>query len=478
MSEFEFFFRGCMRHVPVSWGRLDGCVGRCLVKIHMTTKSLTSGPRHHFFGFHDVPCSDASGQNILVLETDVIDRPPIAGAQVDVGIVSADGGSFRKLASTTAFNFPQGSRQQWVGASQTFTYICRVDEGWGATLMDLSGEVLSRFDSAIYAVAPSGRQAVCLNFSRLHRLGGYGYVGFEDKYASDSASGSDGISILDLASGKSELLVGLADIAKFGASAPDSLGRHYVTHVVYSPDGSKLAFLHRYWLPDGGLNTRLMTISIDGSGISMHAEGYLSHFDWLSNEEIMIWGRPQSAVDSMRSATGLKASVVIPMLTVARKLKRALWPKGVHLGGGQSYLRISLKNGHVGSVGPNQLKMDGHPMVNGSNRDYLVTDTYPNTDGIRDLMIYRLSTHERFDLGRYKMLDQQPDMSALEAARFGFDPYVLKRFEPAEFAFTRSGLHCDLHPRWLGDYRKVVFDSIHEGHRQVYITDVSTLLEA
>ena len=443
------------------------------------SECLTTGPKHHFFGFHDVPCSDAIAQNILVLETDIIDRPPIAGAHVDLGVVPVAGGPFRKLARTTAFNFPQGARQQWVRDSQTFTYNCLVSDHWGATLMDLSGDVLNLYESAIYAASPIADEAICLNFARLHRLGGYGYVGLEDKHASDDASRTDGLVRLDLKSGKSELLVSLADIASLGGSEDGHLGRHYVTHVVYSPNGEKLAFLHRYWLPDGGLNTRLMTVSHDGSRLNVHAEGYLSHFDWLDNGEIMIWGRPKSTVDSMRSATGLKASLLTPLLTVARKLKRTIIPKGMKLGGsggGQSYLRISLDSGHVGSVGPGKLKMDGHPMVNRNNRDYLVTDTYPDASGARDLMIYRISTDSRSDIGRYQMLKQLPDTSSLDSARMGFDPYVLKRFDPAEFAFTRSGLHCDLHPRWLGDFERVAFDSIHEGTRQVYIVDVTSLI--
>ncbi len=34
---------------------------------------------------------------------------------------------------------------------------------------------------------------------------------------------------------------------------------------------------------------------------------------------------------------------------------------------------------------------------------------------------------------------------------------------------------CDLHPRWSPDARSVCIDSIHEGERQMYLVDVSSL---
>jgi hypothetical protein len=60
----------------------------------------------------------------------------------------------------------------------------------------------------------------------------------------------------------------------------------------------------------------------------------------------------------------------------------------------------------------------------------------------------------------------------------GVDKTVLKAFSPQQMAFTRSGLHCDLHPRWKGDGTMVAFDSIHEGSRQIYGFDVSDIIKS
>ena len=37
-------------------------------------------------------------------------------------------------------------------------------------------------------------------------------------------------------------------------------------------------------------------------------------------------------------------------------------------------------------------------------------------------------------------------------------------------------MRADLHPRWDRDQRRVCIDSIHEGSRQIYVLDATSLL--
>ena len=62
------------------------------------------------------------------------------------------------------------------------------------------------------------------------------------------------------------------------------------------------------------------------------------------------------------------------------------------------------------------------------------------------------------------------DMSLSDRFFLGMETSVLgKVISFADLSFARSGLHCDLHPRWNHWGTKVAFDSIHEGTRQLYI---------
>ena len=69
------------------------------------------------------------------------------------------------------------------------------------------------------------------------------------------------------------------------------------------------------------------------------------------------------------------------------------------------------------------------------------------------------------------------DMSLKDNFFERVDPKILSSITPEDLAFTRSGLHCDLHPRWSRDGRWVLFDSIHEGTRQLYAVDVNNLIK-
>ena len=74
------------------------------------------------------------------------------------------------------------------------------------------------------------------------------------------------------------------------------------------------------------------------------------------------------------------------------------------------------------------------------------------------------------------MIDDMPDMSLASEFFSGVDDKILAGISQQSLAFTRSGLHCDLHPRWNNKGTRIVFDSIHEGSRQVYSVDVSSII--
>lgn len=44
----------------------------------------TNGPKHHLFGFHDLVAFNQTGEKLLSLEADVINRPPLPGEQFGV----------------------------------------------------------------------------------------------------------------------------------------------------------------------------------------------------------------------------------------------------------------------------------------------------------------------------------------------------------------------------------------------------------
>lgn len=429
---------------------------------------ITQGPKHHLFGFHDLFISNHNGDKYLALEADIINRPPLLGESFGVGYVKDN--DFVNIGKTTALNYPQGARQQWVGDTDYFTVNNRVGDKWGFDLYDAEAKrLVDRYNSTAHSLTGNGKYAFGLDYARLHRLGGYGYTGLEDKGKHDPFPTDSGITITNLETKKSDLLVSVRQVAECGVSNLSGQTHHYLTHLSLNPSSDRLAFLHRYFMPDGGLMTRLMTIGIDGQNLRCLGQGFLSHYDWKDDSHLYIYGRTGRSVDAVRNSNLLQNHAMAWTLKLAKKCVKAVLGKQKGLVGGMHFLMIEDSDTSKSTpFAESTICHDGHPMTNPIDRDWCIFDTYPDALGDRQLFFYQFSSDTRVNVGVFRRLFEEPDTTLQEQYLQGMEPGILKNISPKLIAFTRSGLHCDLHPRWSADGRWGVFDSIHEGTRQIY----------
>ena len=130
---------------------------------------LSSGPKHHFFGYYGINPWDGTGQLHLALETDFHEHRPVVGDSATVGTVNRSTGEFNAVGKTSAFNLQQGAMMHWVGngVDEEITY-----NDWE------NGRVVARavhpatgsrrtIDSAIAAVSPDRRTGMGLDFARM-----------------------------------------------------------------------------------------------------------------------------------------------------------------------------------------------------------------------------------------------------------------------------------------------------------------------
>ncbi len=446
-------------------------------------KAVTKGPCHHFFGFHDLVQSNAKGDLLLGLEVDQISRPPYPGEKARAGVIFPYEQRFELIHETCAFNYPQGARQQWVGESDLFVCNDLVGDAWGAHLSDArERKVIETFPFPVHCLDAGTGATYSIDYSRLHRVGGYGYTGLPDKFESDDIPCASGIFKSNIKSGETELLFSVEEVALCSPVGIVKTGfPHYLTHLLLSPDNQRIAFLHRYRVADGGEITRLMTGGVDGKDLRCIAKGFLSHYEWLDNDHVFIWGEHQGFGCSLRERSWIAYPGVSSMVQVAKGVIR-LVRKQKKGAGNQTPSRSFLKvkdspDVTIAKVAVGVLTEDGHPMCSPAERAWLVNDTYPDDDGARTLMLYDRVRNRRIDLGRFRMLDDEPDVKEIDVARVleGVDVRVRRKFPLDQYLFTRSGYHCDLHPRWSFDGNSVLFDSIHEGSRQIYMADVSAV---
>lgn len=435
-----------------------------------TIMPATVGPKHHLFGFHDLVAFNQTGEKLLSLEAEVINRPPLPGEKFGVGYALWKEQKFIKLGDTCAMNYPQGARQQWIDNNH-FIVNNRVGDHWGADIYNVEiGKKIGTIDSACHILSKDKKKCFGINYARLHRLGGYGYIGLKDLFVNEETPEKDGIYVTNIDNNQTVLLVSIKDVSDCDKETSSHNGyHHYITHLVLSPNGERIAFLHRFFLSDGGLRTRLMTVGVDGTDLRCLAVGFLSHFDWHDDNSIFIWGRSGSSVDSIRSNPIFSTPLVKPFLGVIKLIARKILQrsKGISM----SFLLCEdTFPRYVIPIAQGVIMEDGHPMSCPVDRNLVVCDNYPDKlTKSRTLFFYDFIQNKRFDIGRFRMSDEQPVIDEFERFSYGVDREIMKMFSSEQFSFTRSGLHCDLHPRWDVNGTMVAFDSIHEGTRQIYI---------
>jgi hypothetical protein len=440
---------------------------------------ITNGPFHHLVGFHDIDPWSTDGSKLLCIRVESSSDIPTSQTYAEIGYIDLLYHEFYSVGKTTGWNFPQGARQHWIRKPEGDYIIFNKpgDSTWYSQIVSIKGEVLIQCEQPIYAVSPCNNWGYGINFSRLYRLGGYGYPALYDHTKSKFAPKDDGIWQIDLSCGKARLLLSIDKVAETPGIAPVIRDTdHYVTHVIVSPDSEKLAFLHRYWLPDGGIQTRLMLHELASNKTVVWDEGFLSHFDWIDNDSILIWGRAKGGLQAVRSSNLLTyIPFAGPLLQFVKPIIRKMLNKKISE---NSYYKLVNEQNRFSSTmfSSNLTHKDGHPSFCPTRRHLLLADTYPDANGIRQLFVYNSQSQITYDLGSYKQDAISPNPRNLDLVRDRVDELVLKKFDKAHYVYSRSGIHCDLHPRWRSDGRYVCVDSNHEGSRQVYILNLDEVI--
>ncbi|MFZ2656699.1 MAG: hypothetical protein WAX69_17325 [Victivallales bacterium] len=385
---------------------------------------LASVPGHYFFGYYDLQPWSADGRFHLCQRVEFMDRLQVATDRAELGMVRMCDGQFIPLSTTYAWNFQQGSMLQWNPAKpgEEIIYNALINNAFTGVIKNIvTGEVriLSR---PIAAVDPTGRFGLSINFSRLFDFRpGYGYAGIEDPFRNQAAPEDDGIFLVDLATGDSKLIVSLASLRQRFANAPAAADKLMVNHITFNPDGSRFVFLLRNMSmpggasvnPNGGWKTATLTANADGSGLHiLMGFGMASHYNWRDPEHLLIWTD----------------------------------------GGGRKQPGLYLlrdRSQDVESLFIDADYYDGHCSYS-PDRNYILYDSYLHQEGYRKLLLYDL---------------RKRSVTTLAKVYSGNVSHL-----------ATPDIRCDLHPRWNRDGIAISFDSIHEGHRNVYWMDLKEIL--
>ena len=371
-------------------------------------RPVTGEPRYHFFGYYDKTPWDLTGGYILALEVTFQDRSPTGGDTAVVGLVDLQRRRFEPLATTHAWNWQQGCMLQWLPSApdRQVIYNDRDGDQYVAVILDVPTGRRRVLPRPIYALSHDGKSSVFPNFSRLAaKRPGYGYAGVPDPWQHDLLPADDGIYSMNLETGDHRLLLSLEQIAHVRHHTTMDGVEHWCNHLQFSPDSQRFVFLHRWRTTAAHWSTQLMTASPDGSRLCCVADdGLVSHFDWQDSQHILAWASQP--------------------------------------GGGDHYYLFEDGSGRAQAIGADVLPTDGHCSY-APKGEWILTDTYPDAEHMRTLLLYHPPTNLRVDLAQL--------------------------YSPPELG---GEMRCDLHPRWSRDGRQVCIDSAHTGYRQMYVLDV------
>lgn len=383
------------------------------------TRAITHAPGHHWFGYYDKLQFDPTSRFVLGMRVDFEHRSPTGDDEIQIGMVDLEEKDrWIDLGMSRAWNWQQGCMLQWVpGTKRTVIWNDREKDRFVSRVMNVDSREVNTIDHPIYSLHPDGESAVTPDFRRIGDVRpGYGYAGLSDPFGDQLVSDRTGIFHVDLMTGKSELIVSLADIARRGTIPNEEAGiKHYFNHLLFSPTGERFIALHRWRYPNGSRLTRMVTAAPDGSDIRMVIpNGYASHFIWRDGEHILSQSK--------------------------NWLSEKNWANFL--------FEDQDGGGKIQGVGLGVLNGSGHVSYLPGNK-WILNDTYPQgPKRLQTPHLYHVATGRRIDLGRFHL--------------------------PAVYT---GEWRVDTHPRFSPCSRLVCIDAPVAGQgRQLHLIDIDGLL--
>ena len=401
-----------------------------------------------FIGFHDIiPWSPDESCLAIHRASPEMFAMDDCGKPIEICLWRPQTGEIEPVDRTTGWNFQQGSRLQWLpGRRSTIAFNTVEDKRAVAVFKDVDTGERRVLPGPIYVISPDGRSSITPNFTTLaHRWKAYGYPPLAASQMITDQD-ADGIWEMDLESGRQNLLISTRRAAEFEGEPGADAGSHFLCHASFSPDGSRIIFLHRFFSSDGGLFTRMIATDRKARDLVLLAQEKVSHFDWIDNDTVLVWARFSGGGLARARARGVLGSAwVKPLLRIARKMT-GRWKKQFLA---ESYYRISITDPKSRSrFGWPSLDSDGHPMIARSH-PWVATDFYPDKTGSLPVIVYNSECGKRTDAHVFAHRPRSKD----------------------------SDVKCDLHPRWNRSEQMIAVDTCEAGFRQVRILDVSDIVK-
>ena len=329
--------------------------------------AITRPPLFHWFGYYDKLQFDPENRFALGIANDFQHRLPTAADSIHAGMVSLrENYRWIELGDSRAWSWHQGCMLQWLpGSKEDVIWNDRQGDGFVARMMNVRTRKQKVLPKPIYCLSPNARWGFVNDFARSFSMRPEtGYAGGKDAFAGELTPAGSGIWRVDLGSGKSELMLSLADVCNAPPAEGDWTGaKHYFDHLLVAPGGRRLVFLQRWGREVGQFSTRMFTMSTSGGELRMlDGSGRTSHFNWRDPEHLLVWTS--------------------------------------HPSHGMRFYLVNERTGAYQAVAPDVLTRNGHcSYVRGSR--WILTDTSPDKERKQRVYLFDTVTSRRVELGAF-----------------------------------------------------------------------------
>ena len=367
---------------------------------------LTYQDKESFFGYYDKSPINKTNEYIIFQTSNISTKKmPDANVAVDLILYDVKNNSYEVIDKSYAYNWQQGTKLMWLNEKK-FIYNS-YDKDKNIYISKIYNTQAKEFDIIDFPIYDcfEDKFSISLNFDRLNiGRADYSYNNRKVEINWDNNS-DDGLYLINFEDNSSKLIITLETIIKLNYKDSMNNAKHKFNHIMISPNGKKMMFMHRWFTPENRRYDTLYISNTDGSDIKIISDDdMVSHCYWYDDENIFAYLRDKNM--------------------------------------GDKYYLIDIKTAKKTIVGSGLIDKfgDGHPSINNKK---ILFDTYPDKSRMKSLYLYDIEEDKLKKIGEF--------------------------FESFDFY---SETRCDLHPRFSYDGRKVFFDSVHSGKRQLYMMEI------
>ena len=327
-------------------------------------KCLALKNKESYFGYYDKsPINITNEYVIFHSTTSATTLMPNIKKSVDIVLYDVKKEQYETVGSSSSYNWQQGSKLMWVDDYKfIFNDFDNAKYIYISKIYDLKSKETKVIDYPIYD-CHKNKFAISLNFERLNiARADYSYnnLGNTIDWTNNT---DDGLYFVNLINNTSKLIVSIQTIIQLNFKESMKGAKHKFNHVMISPDGEKMMFLHRWFLKDGRRYDSLYIANIDGSNVKLISDDdMVSHCFWFDESYIIAYLRDKTLGDKY---------YIIDTLTNKKEI-----------------------------VGENSIDKfgDGHPNCFESK---IIFDTYPDKARMKSLYLYDFKSNQLEQLGEF-----------------------------------------------------------------------------